>query len=745
MTPILYENNETAFVSNGICRLRDAITCVVVEERNGIYECDFTYPVTGANYSEIRAGRIVGVAHDEAGDVQPFEIVSATRPIDGIVSFHAVHISYRLSQMTVAGTGINSLAAAFTLLGTALPSNPFTFWTNKNSSGYLAAADGTPRSVRQMLGGVQGSILDAYGGEYEFDRFMVKLWQKRGKNRDYAIRYGVNLLNYQDETDYQGTFTSCSPYWIGSDGEIVTTEATLNLTGYNGNDIRVPLDLTDKFEEAPTTAQLEAAAVSYMQNNQTYLPAQNIKVDFVRLADMPEYEDFENLLACKLCDNVKVIFAPYGVEATFKVVRVVWDVLQGRYQEIELGALRTTLAEALGVSSGSTTGTGGGGGVGSFVIPKGQVDGTSTSTVFTATIDGIDELKNGVCCYLTNGVVTSASGFTLNINGLGAKPCYSSMAAATQATTVFNANYTFLFVYNEDRVAGGCWDIYYGYDSNSNTIGYQLRTNSMTLPMANQLARYRLLFTSQDGSHFVAANNSTSTSATTAKTVTQIKIDPFGDIRYYSSTTSVNVSSHPGATALWQQYVVTLGYSFNRTGAALTLISRKPVYVVAAPQEDGSAIIDSATPFVQDLPTSEDGKIYIYLGVATSETQVELCKNHPVYCFRGGRLVHFGEKSQIHTFTPTTGNTISGRTCYYARSENVVTVGIAIERLVTNSDNTVFTLPTGFRPKYKTTAACYAGTSSMFCYMEVGNDGIINVRELLTGTEAIGSISFVVE
>ena len=108
MYPILFEKNETSFSSNGLGRLRDCISCVVTEERNGIYECDFEYPVDGARYEDIICGRIIGVTHDDSDDLQPFDIVSYTKPIDGIVTFHAVHISYRQSGLTVRGTNINS-------------------------------------------------------------------------------------------------------------------------------------------------------------------------------------------------------------------------------------------------------------------------------------------------------------------------------------------------------------------------------------------------------------------------------------------------------------------------------------------------------------------------------------------------------------------------------------------------------------------------------------------------------------
>ena len=269
-------------------------------------------------------------------------------------------------------------------------------------------------------------------------------------------------------------------------------------------------------------------------------------------------------------------------------------------------------------------------------IPFGECDNTSTNTAFTATVPGITELRDGVCMWLKNGAVTSAAGFTLNINGLGAKPVYSNMSAATAESTMFNANYTFFFVYDSTRVAGGCWVLDRGYDSNTNTIGYQLRTNKVSLPVSDKTYRYRLLFTAPDGKKFVPANTSSSSDATTAKTPNTRKIDPFGRITYYGSTTTVSSGSRPSVTTLWDQYEVVLGYSFNWTGAALTLTSWNPVYLKCAPQSDGSAIMDSTAPIVQSLPSTADGKIYVFLGIAYDATHIELYPWHPVYYYDGG-------------------------------------------------------------------------------------------------------------
>ena len=363
MIPILYEKTETSFTSNGLGRLRDCISCVVTEERNGIYECDFEYPIDGVNYDRIQCGRIIAVEHDETNDVQPFDIVSYTRPINGVVTFHCTHISYRQCALTTSGTNINSLADAFTMLGNAVPSNPFNYWSDKGSVGYVAAGDGVPHSVRSILGGMEGSILDSYGGEYEWDGWTVKLWASRGSLKSFTIRYGVNLSDYEEELDYSDTYTSVIPYWVGqdSDGNDLIVKGDMQSTGYpsfNGSGRCIPLDVTDRFDDAdgtPTKAQVEAQGLAYIQQNQTYLPAQNIKVDFVRLTDSAEYAQFATLQRCKLCDSINVVFPRYNLEGQFKIVRTEYDVLQERYTTLELGTLSVTLSEALGIQQESTT------------------------------------------------------------------------------------------------------------------------------------------------------------------------------------------------------------------------------------------------------------------------------------------------------------------------------------------------------------------------------------------------------
>lgn len=391
MIPILYDTNETDFDSNGLGRLRDAIEVKVTEERNGVYEADFQYPVTGANFDRIRVGRIIGVTHNESEDIQPFDIVSYTKPINGIVTFHCTHISYRQSYMTVVGSNINSLADAFTLLGTAEPTNPFTYQTDKTSTAYMSGADGKPKSVRSLLGGTEGSILDTYGGEYEWDKFKVILHSSRGTTRPFSIRYGVNMLEYNEDFDTQGSYSSCIPYWTNNTETVVgDKQFATGVTIANRGEC-VPLDVSDKFESQPTKAEVEAMGLSVMNSRNAYNPTQTIHVEFARLQDVPDYENFRRLYQCDLCDTINVVFPDYKSTGQFKIVKTVWDVLRDRYESMELGNLSVSLAEALGISSGKTDST---------VASEWTLIKTVTGNV-SSTIDLSDYSEVLVTCKLT--------------------------------------------------------------------------------------------------------------------------------------------------------------------------------------------------------------------------------------------------------------------------------------------------------------------------------------------------------
>lgn len=353
MIPILFEQDELSFNSNGICRLRDCTRCEVTEERNGIYELEFDYPVDGANFDQIKVGRIIAVTHDDNGDVQPFDIVSHSKSISGVATFRGVHVSYRLTGITATLKNINVIVDALIGFGSGTPSNPFIFTTDmgSNTAGKMGAADGTPRTIREMMGGVEGSFIDTWGGEFKFDRFNVEILRARGKDKNVTISYGVNMTEYVDEVDVSDSYTAVVPFWFQEDVGAVVGNMVDSGFKLNGRIVCIPMDLTDQYETKPTKTQLQNMAASKLKSIKPYNPARNITVNFIKLSDSPDYSVFSPLEKCQLCDYVTVRFPLYGVDSPYKIVRVVYDVLQERYIEMELGNLSTSLAEALGINS----------------------------------------------------------------------------------------------------------------------------------------------------------------------------------------------------------------------------------------------------------------------------------------------------------------------------------------------------------------------------------------------------------
>lgn len=352
MIPILYEKTETAFTSNGLGRLSSCISCLVTEERNGIYECQFEFPVSDPMFEQIQEGRIIACTHDEQGDIQPFDIYGRSEPINGVVTFYAHHISYRLNEIVTKPFEASSCVDALVKIKTnSIGSNPFTFWTNKSvTAEYMSA---TPRQIRNMLGGEENSILDVFGtGEYEFDKFGVKLYLHRGQDTNVSIRYGKNLIDFTNEYDASEAYTAVVPYWLGEVEEGEETVETLVMlpelfisSGHSvpsGREVVVPLDLSESFGEAPTVEQLRSVATSRLANSYAWLPNQTVTVDFVQLWQTDEYADYAVLQRLSLCDTCGVFVPMYGISLRAKVIRVVYNVLLDRYDEMELGDKPTT-------------------------------------------------------------------------------------------------------------------------------------------------------------------------------------------------------------------------------------------------------------------------------------------------------------------------------------------------------------------------------------------------------------------
>ena len=347
MKPILLPSTATEFNTQGLGVLTDAISCTVTEERNGAFELTMQYPDTGVHFDEITDRCIIYAIPSPYRAPQPFRIYRITRPMDGIIMVYAQHITYDLSGVPLNPfTAINAPDALSKLSLNAAVDSPFAFWTDKSTIASFAVS--TPSSTRSVLGGSSGSILDVYGGEYEWDGFTVRLYGHRGYDNGVVISYGKNLTDIEQDRNISNVATGIYPYWTNAEGALVTCDPKIvNAPGTYDFTRVVPVDFSNEFETQPTPAQLQARAEKYVEDNKIGIPKTSITASFVQLEQFPEYEDLALLEKCDLCDTVTIRYPQLGVEAKAEIVKIETDVLLERYNSVEIGDVRTNIADTI--------------------------------------------------------------------------------------------------------------------------------------------------------------------------------------------------------------------------------------------------------------------------------------------------------------------------------------------------------------------------------------------------------------
>ena len=369
-------NRSTSFASNGLGVLSEAISCSVVEERNGQFELTLTYPMSGKLFNQLVLRNIIVVKPNPYSNPQPFRIYSISRPINGIITVNAEHISYDLSGYSakVVKKPVAGAHGYFDVLNNGeywdsdgqyhpiiIPegSCPFTFWTNDQSGTEFRIEEIV--SVRNALGDHSGSVLDHFNGEYEWDGLTVKFWRTytqdgettggRGEDRGVSIRYGKNMTNFEQEENCQKIYTGVYPFWHYDDyrhdlvelpyPHYVPAEGTFAYTRI------LPLDVTDQFMRRPSDEELMEYAQNYMKTNKIGEPDISFDVEFIPLSQTTEYKDYVQLEQVHLCDTINVFFPEMNVNAKAKVTRTEYDAIGGKYTSISLGNYKQGISDTV--------------------------------------------------------------------------------------------------------------------------------------------------------------------------------------------------------------------------------------------------------------------------------------------------------------------------------------------------------------------------------------------------------------
>jgi phage minor structural protein len=354
MIPILFNEIATDFTTYGIGVLRECTSCEVTEERNGSFELTLKYPTSGDLFSYLKNERIIVAKPNDLSKNQAFRIYKVTTPLKGEVTVYAQHISYDLATIGVMPFDIENASPKYAmdqvLLHSSIPNN-FSF-----QSDYLTVKQfkvSKPVSIRSLLGGSEGSILDSWGGEYEWDNFKIKHHTHRGSDNGVVIAYGKNLTKLEHESDITDIYTHILPYGVikdDNDKETVVTlpECVLPLTSTILKNGKVYIrDFTDDFKEDEriTEYELRTKANVWIKNHPLGVENSSIEVSFEPLWNQSEYAAIHERLS--LCDTVTVKHSNLGVTAKMKVVKTVYDSLKEKYKSITLGTLKASLTSKI--------------------------------------------------------------------------------------------------------------------------------------------------------------------------------------------------------------------------------------------------------------------------------------------------------------------------------------------------------------------------------------------------------------
>lgn len=361
MKPILFDKTATQFNTNGIGRL-DCTKCLVTEERNGQYELEMHIP-RGSQYADqIEANSIIVVRPSDEDTLQAFIVYQINDYLTGDLEVFAYHISYRLAFIPTMPFSVTASSNACTntlagLVSHAVYTCPFTFHTDVRT--IASYQQNVPASIKTMLIGTEGSVVDQFGGEYKWDNFDVYLYNHRGvQTPSVTLRYGKDIIDLSQEKNIANTITGLVPFWVDSEGKNLVTLSQVVESEYADRypfKRTVPIDFSADFENKPTQAQLEAHARAFINKAGIGLPDISIKLSFVDLAKTLEYKDLLAFQSIKLCDIVGVSLESLGIEAQAEVVKTVYDVLNEKYKSIEVGTVRTSIAKTINDTDASIT------------------------------------------------------------------------------------------------------------------------------------------------------------------------------------------------------------------------------------------------------------------------------------------------------------------------------------------------------------------------------------------------------
>lgn len=365
MKPILFNKNEQQFDTYGLGEI-DVTTGNVTRERNGLYTFYAEYPANGPLASILEKEMKIKVDAGLRTKNQTIEISRIVKDSSGVLKIYGSHIKHKLEYMAVRH-GINLSGTASVALAiwanNLIGDYRFSTWSDIDTTGSTSFTADKMTNAHLALGGVEGSILDVWGGEYEFDNLTVRLHKQLGRRAPTVLEYGRNIISAESDESIEESYTSVYPFATytpesqGSDSTPAPITVTIPgdyvdskyISMYANRRIKV-VDFSSEFKEKeiPTPDKLKAMALKFMEHNKIGAPKINTKIEYVDLASTLDYQDNKIIEELEFCDIVPVYYPSIGItEDDAKVTKIVYDFVNERNESVEFGIIGESIRSAI--------------------------------------------------------------------------------------------------------------------------------------------------------------------------------------------------------------------------------------------------------------------------------------------------------------------------------------------------------------------------------------------------------------
>lgn len=363
MNPVLYKADERSFRTFGLGEISDAYKVTVTRERNGNYDLYIKYPVNGHFASVFKEEMKIKSDAGKRTKWQTFEINRIVKNSSEHIEIYARHISMRTSDIAlkpiVKASKVTAEAALRLWKESLVGDDVFDVSSDIQTLGNISWEVDKVGNARKALGGVSGSILDVFGGEYEFDNNLIILHQQMGRKAPTVLEYGRNLLSVEEERLLDGNYTSIYPFARYTPNGEESHEVLVTLPEHILDSPYLRLyaqrrislvDFSGKFDDKhpPTAEKLRSLGQSYIKSNNIGAPKISTEVSYVDLSHTLDYQDFGVMEEVELCDIIPLYYPQFDITTTTeKVVKVVYDVYTDSNEEITLGTIGQSLSSSM--------------------------------------------------------------------------------------------------------------------------------------------------------------------------------------------------------------------------------------------------------------------------------------------------------------------------------------------------------------------------------------------------------------